>query len=85
MDSTKSPTFEDMREQLGLKPRLLYGLKTVAEVTGVPYDTLLGECKRGRLREWHGTLAPWVHHVEAGAAGLLVSAEFLALFWLVAA
>ncbi len=51
MDSSRlSPTFEEMREQLGLRPRLLYSLKTVAEVTGVPYDTLLKECKGGRLR-----------------------------------
>lgn len=47
MDCT---TFEQMAERLGVKPRLLYTVKTVAQVLGVEPSTINDEIKAGRMR-----------------------------------
>jgi predicted site-specific integrase-resolvase len=48
--TTDYPGFLQVAEQIGLTRKLLYTLKEVSQVTGVPYRTLLAETYAGRLR-----------------------------------
>jgi DNA-binding phage protein len=48
--TTDYPGFTQVAEQIGLTRKLLYTLKEVSQVTGVPYRTLLAETYAGRLR-----------------------------------
>ena len=42
-------TFAAQAARRGIKEKILYTLGEASEVTGVPYQTLLDECKAGRL------------------------------------
>ena len=48
MDDTT--TFADMARELGLPKKLLYSVKEVGRVLGVPCSTVYDEMKSGRLR-----------------------------------
>lgn len=50
MDYTSNSTFRQIADALGMQPKLLYSLQETAKVTGVPYETILEECRTGRLR-----------------------------------
>ena len=73
MEHTK---FADMAEKIGVKPALLYPVKTVARVLGVEPSTVYDEIAAGRMR-YHlpdgrvqgKLIAPeWVDEwIEAGA------------------
>lgn len=52
MDSTTESPFRRTAGELGMPPKLMYSVKEVARVTGVPYSTLLAECRAGRLRSY---------------------------------
>lgn len=52
MDSTTAETFRQIADRLEMKPKLMYSIREVALVSGVPYDTLLDECKAGRLKSY---------------------------------
>lgn len=43
-------TFSEMVERLGMKPRLLYPAKVVANVLGVPGTTVIEEMAAGRMK-----------------------------------
>lgn len=43
-------TFADMARELGLPKKLLYSVKEVSRVLGVPCSTVYDEMKSGRLR-----------------------------------
>lgn len=47
--AAKTMSFRKMAERQGYSDRLLYDLKSVSHITGVPYYTLRDECKAGRL------------------------------------
>lgn len=50
MDDTTATTFAEMAERIGIKPRLLYPVKTVAQVLGVEPSTIYDEISAGRMR-----------------------------------
>lgn len=50
MNSTTESAFTTTAKELGIKPKLLYSMQEVAEITGVAYNTLRDECDAGRLR-----------------------------------
>lgn len=52
MDSTTNDTFAATAKELGIRPKLLYSMQEVAQITGVAYNTLRDECDAGRL-EYH--------------------------------
>lgn len=49
MDSSTESAFATMAKGLGICPKLLYTMKEVARVTGVPYNTIRDECDAGSL------------------------------------
>ena len=48
--TTDYPGFVQVAEEIGLPRKLLYTLKEVSQVTGVPYRTMLAETNAGRLK-----------------------------------
>lgn len=44
------PSFSQMLERLGIRPRIFYPVKTVAAVLGVPASTIVDEIHAGRMR-----------------------------------
>lgn len=53
MNSTptrQATTFADMAAQLGLRPRLLYSIRNVADVLGVDVSTINDEITAGRMK-----------------------------------
>lgn len=45
-------TFAEMAERLGIRPRLLYPVKTVAIVLGIPPSSIQDEIRAGRMRSF---------------------------------
>lgn len=61
-------TFTEMAQQLGVRPRLLYPIKTVAQVLGVEPSTIYDEIAAGRMR---------YHLPEGRRQGRMVRAEWV--------
>lgn len=64
--------FAELAEQAGLKSKLAYSIREVAEVSGIPYGTLLEDARKGKLT----TFLP-----PGRKRGRLVRPEWFDAYW----
>lgn len=43
-------TFDEIARERGIKPKALYPVNEIAQISGIPYSTLIVELSSGRLK-----------------------------------